>query len=120
MGGSMKPTEEQIKKFWEWCGLYKDLATNGERYWFMGEEIVSPTNEEGNPIIDLNNLFKYAVPKLIATGHWLGMITTQLSSDTQYTFAIYVEKYKDKAEHEASDKDPALALFWAISKVIEG
>jgi len=110
----MKPTEEQIKELWE--KLADDVEHYNEdkhRHYRFGEEWT-----EDEPSIDLNNLFRWAVPKVIAGGHWLGMITTEMSSGTQYTFAIYVQKYKTKPEHEASNKDPALALFWAIWEVI--
>ena len=76
--------------------------------------------EDMTPFTDsLDACFKWLVPKVISKGHWLGMITTQMSSGTQYIFAIYVEKYKDKAEHEASNKDPALALCLASEKLID-
>ena len=120
-----EPTEEQIKKFWEWCGWKRIPLGKHNFHYERGEKVMdwlAPDSDRSStrlPDIDLNNLFKYAVPKVLATGHWLGMITTQLSSGTQYTFVIYVEKYRDKAEHEASDRDPALALFWAIYKVME-
>jgi len=61
---AMKPTEEQVKKFWEWCGIYRDLATDGNYRWFKGEEIISPVDGNGDPIIDLNSLFRWAVPTL--------------------------------------------------------
>ena len=46
-----EPTEAQIEELWEWCGFY-DV-----------EDGVPPPI--GTPPIDLNNLFKYAVPKTI-------------------------------------------------------
>ena len=125
----MQPTDEQIKEFWEWCGFSRRLPEGRAGYhWEQCVKVMnwmSPDYKEIYksmsflPPIDLNNLFKWAVPKVIASGHWLGMITIQMSIGTQYTFAIYVEKYKDKAEHEGRDKDPALALFWAIWEVIK-
>ncbi len=62
----MKPTDEQIKVFWEWCGFTTEEST------FRKEERVSfVAPDKGNawylgvPDIDLNNLFKYAVPKVL-------------------------------------------------------
>ena len=83
-----KPTEAQIKEFWEWCGY------NWVTY-AMGEV----------PSLDLNNLFKYAVPKI--TDYTLGK---------HFPGGCYAEVYKDTKYHRgySIDKDPALALFWAI------
>uniref|UniRef100_A0A6M3JNV7 Uncharacterized protein n=1 Tax=viral metagenome TaxID=1070528 RepID=A0A6M3JNV7_9ZZZZ len=55
---SEKPTNEQIKEFWEWCGFKVAL---GKLYWYPDKEF-SPARRL--PSVDLNNLFKYAVPKL--------------------------------------------------------
>src|SRR3990167_4398603 len=105
----MNPTQEQIKKFWEWCGIKQD----SDRTWrdANGLGVLISTIM---PPLDLNNLFKYAVPKLkrwrianypegamsefglirvwVTTGDWDGMV---------------------------EDNDPALALFWAIWEIIE-
>jgi len=109
----MNPTNKQLKRFWEWCGLYKDLATDGEHYWFKEEEIVSPTDDKGNPIIDLNNLFRYAIPKL-------GGLIDGLNvwEGTQgWVWEVIGQEYETLAEGQ--NKDPALALFWAIYKLIK-
>ena len=106
-----KPTDAQIKAFWEWCGLVQvnssastevsnsceamalDRPING---WYK------PDYEKGTsklisfrdaPIIDLNNLFKYAVPKL--------------GSNDMALLAKWIRQVVE-------GKDPALALFWAI------
>ena len=112
----MKPTEEQIKKFWEWCGFTigdypEPKVAPDEKAWydpsgqfFCGLHNMLP--------IDLNNLFKYAVPKLgdidgfavwESTDGWVWEIIDQMA----------------EAAAEGIDKDPALALFWAIWKVID-
>lgn len=51
-------TDEQIKELWEWCGLVYDKKSEGY------------TDSNGRylqfaPKLDLNNLFKYAVPKAL-------------------------------------------------------
>ena len=92
-----KPTAKEIKEFWEWCGLKvtwqrdKFVVVEGE----LTEEIV---------FLDLNSLFKYAVPKL-------GML-----------LPIYQVMYilKDWIETViVSQKDPTLARFWIIHEVIK-
>ena len=78
---SEQPTKEQIKEFWEWCGLeYNDL---------YGAFIVSEGKDKAfifRGDVDLNNLFTYAVPKLLSSGRDIDRI----------------------------GKDLALALFWAL------
>jgi hypothetical protein len=107
-GGSMKPNEEQIKKFWEWCGFrlspYQDAV--GILY-----DTPDGLHCIGLPPTDLNNLFKWAVPKLKA---W-----TLGSSYPDKKLTLCLVSMGDKGG-EAEAEDPAGALFWAISKVIEG
>lgn len=90
----LSPEEEAEyrKKFNE--GRIKEIPTRAQ-YWLSV------------PLIDLNNLFKYAVPKLDSfglrrQGKWKYVAHACLGS---------IEVY------DAKDKDPALALFWAIYKV---
>jgi len=102
-----EPTREQIKEFWEWCDAL---------YWQAG-------NVSGEPIgiplytlsLDLNNLFKYAVPKLQKDGL---DVTLYLNCWSYPEVIIYRDR--DSKEWHTSDEDPALALFWAIWEVIHG
>lgn len=114
-----EPTKEQAKKLWEWCGFtylpYKGDAFLGKIHdacWLdPGEKEMHPDNWHFNlPLIDLNNLFKYAVPKLAMY---------ELNSYTQdgYHFA-WVSLQEDGGWQATDSKDPALALFWAIWKVV--
>jgi len=118
-----EPNEEQIKKFWEWCGLWyeqpywlnKDCA-NGQCC-FYGEYY-----QELLRTITLNNLFKYAVPKLyeIEGFHVLNYQFVGHSKDIEmfrHSCLIVFTNAKDDIYECA--KDPALALFWAIYKVME-
>ena len=109
----MKPTEEEIKRFWEWCGFYyrkdKDpLAsfweTKDGRAW--GYEL---------PRIDLNNLFKYAVPKIEEIG-----LDIELKRTIEPKWQVIISNYTDRPPTMGNDDNPALALFWAIYKVVEG
>ena len=92
--------DEMQAKMNEWCGTVNVDYLSEER--------------------GLSNLFKHAVPKVIADG---------------FSVSIYyltgVGEYKDNIWHGhigcddyniaiyEKDKDPALALFWAIYKVME-
>ena len=94
-----QPTQEQIKKFWERCKA--------------GRKNSYPTayGETVYPELDLNNLFKYAAPKL--------------DSLTDMNFYRRGELWKvDLIFHDIPavrgvNADPALALFWAIWEVIK-
>lgn len=104
-----EPTEEQIKRFWEWCGILQ-----GGRV-FIGD---NPNAKVYNwhypdglttlklPKLDLNNLFKWAVPKL----HYVS-----LSFQPCW-------KWNYLAEADGcsfNGQDPTLALFWAIREVMK-
>ena len=108
------PTQEQIKEFWEWCGFL---------YGEPNEKTVTYPNgmEYYPPDVDLNNLFKYAVPKLF---NWSMAKDFELCSDTEIretgltqasiqTLAFNNKEFRGSAKH----KDPTLALFWAIWNV---
>jgi len=89
-----KPTDEQKKELWEYFGKHT--------YW---------TYENGwdnFPPIDLNNLFKYAVPKVYED---LGR------KGESYKF----DRIWDAIERALLDKeDVGTAVFWAIYSVITG
>ena len=105
----MEPNEEQIKRFWEHFGFYQEkvkevydigystMWKNDKGYW-----------HSALPPIDLNNLFKYAVQKL----YWYILEDTFAEGHTA------IVSLSDK-KGQVTDKDPALALFWAINKIIE-
>jgi len=98
-----RPTEAQIKEFCEWCGFRHTESPNEfiRRNWWTNPEHLC---ESHLPPIDLNNLFKYAVPKLES---W----------DCIIDWAIdMINAYADGR----TLKDPALALFWAIYEVVIG
>lgn len=90
-----QPTEAQVRKLWEWCGNHYPVP----------------------PDIDLNYLFKYAVPR----------VEKVLELDISFhrchgnIWSCILTTYKgDTAVIPASFEYPALALFWAIWEVIHG
>jgi hypothetical protein len=121
MSENKQPTKEQIKKFWEWCGFkpittaekYPEISTN------RPDDIVAWNYPDGNgdyhlPEIDLNNIFRYAVPKLL-NGQcelYTSIGDKRGSCLARVWFGFYEHK-------EAYNNDPALALFWVIWQVIE-
>ncbi len=94
-----KPTDEQVKEFWEWCGQ--------ERY-YCGKEI----DIQHFPRIDLNNLFKYAVPKA------LDKLETRFDTltNTIRGLELLFPKWIDNLRKGYSVED---ALFWAIYEVMK-
>ena len=106
----MQPTEEQVKKFWEWCGFRQNLYqdTSGILY-------DTPDNLHciGLPPIDLNNLFKYAVPKLHRE-------QGQVTIESRFTGDVweYHASFGCGSSGISKAETPELALFWAIWKVI--
>lgn len=100
----MKPTDEQIKEFWEWCGQVTVRRVRSHEPGSFRDQAYYPT-------LDLNNLFKYAVPNLeIACVRLMGTINRRFEG-----FASIDLNKIGQVEH----KDPALALFWAIYEVIK-
>lgn len=99
-----QPTETQIKEFWEWCGLPYDGYGNTSRL-----------KAKNLPVIDLNNLFKYAVPKLIDMKYEI----TVRCFDAKWEVNLFAgqQPYKDYDLQDVDD--PALALFWALWQVKE-
>ena len=116
----MKPTEERAERFWKWCGFtylpYKGDPLLGKIHdacWLNPNESgLKPDNWHFNlPVIDLNNLFKWAIPRV--DGYKL--VTNPEIPDVARAEVRVCNRYFCDG-----DKDPALALFWAIMKVIDG
>ncbi len=108
-------TNKLVKEFWEWCGLELvvvpgDAYAGRREYWQKGGVCIL----NYPPPIDLNNLFRYAVPKLVKDGYRIS-IETALADEPWYWWIIE----KDENQWKADRKDSALALFWAIWQVKE-
>ena len=113
----MKPTKVQEQNFWEWCGLYQSEQQIHTGWWHYPDGSI----QHGFPPIDLNNLFKYAVPKLAETKkrieYSIDFSILDWGKEANHYFAILQGSHQLLGTGE--DKDPALALFWAIYKVME-
>ena len=96
-------TKEQ--KFWEKCGF---KIINNPDFPDNIEESRSPIGERIYPPIDLNSLFKYAVPKIGAY---------EITFDDESS-CIYVGEDPDIKCYEGIDEDPAQALYQALCKVL--
>ena len=126
----MKPIKEQIKEFWKRCGItwkneggcfaaYQDK----ELIIYLTDTILKDGVWHKRTLldvlpIDLNNLFKYAVPKVQEMGY--GVLLCDYCSKPPFNCELY--SYDTDHEQPAStakDNDPALALFWAIWEIIK-
>jgi len=115
-----EPTEEQSVKLWKWCGCTVRPSEDYQYYHSLynpdGDHIMSAIKIQPchYPTIDLNNLFKWAVPKLLKR-HTVEII----AMETKIMASIYFDFDNDKTMITETDKDPALALFWAIWGVMK-
>jgi hypothetical protein len=104
-----QPTEAEKKEFWEWCGIEQmqnNSPTVGADMTLIGDKMLL----RELPALDLNNLFKYAVPKLAYTRlHYSAFMNE---------FAAEVYKDMGGIGYMKHGQDPAPALFWAIMEVI--
>ncbi len=126
-----KPTAAQEKKFWEGYGLVHidnlvplEVANSCEAMaldkpisgWYK-PNYKKATSELVSfrvvPKIDLNNLFKYAVPKYI-DGIKAGVSANYIGN----AYARLFERWQ-KELFLTDWEDPALALFWVLDKVRE-
>ena len=129
-----QPTQEQIKEFWEWCGFrWEGEDEVGKGFWLSpdGYAYCYPNNHltstELLPFIDLNNLFKYAVPRLQDRGHQVELLAFEHKG---FRATVYKECFSRRGSDgydpclepitQQDSEDPALALFWAIWEVKDG
>ena len=107
-----EPTEEQIKEFWEKLGV----RSSGNLSFYQ-------LPDDYTPKIDLNNLFKWAVPKLTQQGghpYSIKLVAQWGEFHKDYGVEITNPTLSGKKRIALEfNKNPALALFWAIYKVIK-
>ena len=109
----MKPTEEQIRRFWKWCRcqLQCEMPEGFDK--LPSWSGLTPEGRLGFFLLDLSNIFRWAVPMLDKAK----VITNDAPGGDRF--------FNGEAEYSGrrgacTDEDPALALFWAIYKVIDG
>ncbi|KKK62670.1 hypothetical protein LCGC14_3002040 [marine sediment metagenome] len=116
------PTKEQIKELWEWCGF--KLVDNSD--YLLAECPIDYPLGFHLPLIDLNNLFKYAVPRL-QPDHEVVLRWSSVEvrdGDRNYPVCpkgweatVFGQKGSLIDTSGVHPSDPALALFWALDKV---
>ena len=103
---------EKLNKF---AGFQRLRTSDGNYHWFDAEgNIVSPVDEKGNVIWDMNACFKWLVSNF-PIGIRLRMLG-QLRNDKGY-FCSIDGKYL--AHHYSEAETPALALRLTIEKLID-
>jgi len=109
-----EPTDEQIKEFWEWCGFWYNEKEMGST-WVGGKwhHRTHYYDWRELPPIDLNNLFKYAVPFLLASDRYSIRIYTHKANNE----VTIIAHYHGDVSYQKGNPDLALALFWAIYEV---
>ena len=102
-----KPTKEQIKEFWEWCGLTFTKDKDGTLRWYdtKGDFV-----DFGYPDTNLNSLFEYAWDLAVEK------IATDEKVDTYSAKWSLIIRWMALWD---IIKDPVPALFWAMYKVIK-
>lgn len=124
-----QPIEAQIKELWAWCGLCSHDWDFLSSYSPPDPDNYSKCKKcgliiEGHnyrqyqlPSLDLNNLFKYAVPKLLPKHDFsIYWVLDVDSPDGAWSVSMANTPGPNiRLRHQ----DPALALFWAIWKVIK-
>lgn len=109
-----KVTDKELQEFWEWCGFQYD--DDGFMVTFPNGELRHISAE---PKFTLDNLFKYAVPKLAHCR----------LERIEAPYPLVLEGYKGKYAWRITvmgngriqdwcDSDPALALYQAIQKAV--
>lgn len=117
-----QPTKDQVRKLWEWCGLSHKVFPvvfgpegSPNTGWYVGDKYIGPMQ----PYLDLNNLFRYAVPKVNKQGYAVETLT----------YARDVNEVPGKCSWAEIKRNGAVvstyalaeledALFWAIYSLI--
>ncbi len=118
-----KPTDEQIKEFWEWCGFKHDVPfpeyakrkdiSHPER--FTKEQWYIPGDYCGKiPPIDLDNLFKYAVPKALKIIDERGHCPPIMK-----LFQLWYDELVTQTGDSSNVEQAARALFLAIYEEVK-
>jgi hypothetical protein len=102
----MKPTEEQIKQFWKWYGWeYSSYRLNGQTCWGWHLALEKYNFQDCLPSTDLNNLFRFAVPKVKC------LSIDKTEGGWWVSASVDCWNVEDALDKEIED-----ALFWAIYK----
>lgn len=110
-----EPSKEELRKFWEWLGFGMKYLPYGLRVRELNPNEDNPLDEytladpnkckiADYPKLTLDNLFKYAVPKV-----------KQEIPELQWA-KLFVDWLQDILY---DDKDPAITLFYTLFTIFE-
>lgn len=101
----MKPDKERTQELWERCGL--EFYQNDNRFWAR-----TPSGGTIELLVDLNNLFLYAVPV------WIDKIMAEQECSSDFAYAVVFKRWLQ--ELELNIPHAADALFEACYKSLGG
>ena len=104
-----EPTDAQVKEFWGKCGFAFHDGSGWMYGWYQEDKLVGQDIK-----LDLNNLFKYAVPFLIEE---LANSMAQKGAVDLDFCRLWMMKRWLRAWND-DPGDPALALFWVIREAM--
>ncbi len=105
------PTQEELKKFWEWCGFeyrHEEIVDASSMKVFVTSSWLNSV-ETSIPDLTLDNLFKYAWRKAIGKLQYLNHWTYRQAE--KHLFQLWQDSLKTDDYEDA--------LFWALDKVRE-
>ncbi len=115
----VRPTDAEVKEFWGKLSVKPTRRMSQKPVWASSDpdDLRPPKWIDGGyvddyPPIDLNSLFKYAVPRV--------SFVRLTKTDHHSEYVVTAVDYGLDKEAKAFDKDPALALFWACYPIITG
>lgn len=122
-----EPTKEQIQWFWEQCGIInRDDRLLEQGIMHLWEYPDFELYQYDLPLIDLNNLFKYAPSYIVGINfrYFPGGVECEITYITEAGFDtenVFLANTKEEGyTEENSRRKSALALFWAIYKALGG
>ena len=114
--------QKDLERFWKWCG-FREATCYLPNVWLRPDDAVSGTISWADwpdyrlPPIDLNSLFKWAVPKLYAINHYYELLQWNTNKHKVVINKKTVEWTATVATSVADT--PEEALFRAILAVID-
>ena len=101
--------QEDLIKFWTWCGLVEQETGS----WYenkIGGKYISATM----PTLTLDHLYKFAIPKLQKEGKYIYLIAVDNKG-----FVCNIEGLLGARMAQTESDSPTEALYNAIMKVID-
>ncbi len=120
----MEPTEEQRKEFWKWCGFVRLPEGRRDFHYEQTEKVMDWTHPNLTypikylPRIRLDSLFEYAVSKVFDGVNRDSIEVSFLCPTNDCDFWVAQIKNRQITIGQAQGDTDALALFWAIWKII--